>query len=256
MSKREKRIGELNISNEGCEMKIIEYKDARNVTIEFQDGYKTRIVVSYKNFKSGKVKNPFHKSVYGIGYIGKGKYKLRENNKQTKAYKVWFSMIERCYDPYFLNKYPTYRDCIVCEEWHCFQNFAKWFYEHSYKVNNEQMNLDKDILYKGNKIYSPKTCIIVPKRINLLFIKSNVKRGVYPIGVIYHKRDNALEVWCHTLEKQEYLGRFPLNRPFQAFYIYKKFKENYIKQVADEYKNLIPIELYKALCKYKVEIND
>ena len=40
------------------------------------------------------------------------------------------------------------------------------------------------------------------------------------------------------------------------FSIYKQFKEKYIKQIADEYKELIPQKLYEALYKWEVEIND
>ena len=119
------------------------------------------------------------------------------------------------------------------------------------------MCLDKDILIKSNKIYSPEACCFIPEKINILFTKSNSMRGKYPIGVTYHNRDNVLEAWCCNKEcKRQYLGRFPLNRPFQAFTTYKNFKENYIKQVADEYKGLIPQKLYEAMYNYEVEIND
>ena len=169
-------------------------------------------------------------------------------------------MLQRCYDPYYLNEHPTYRDCYVCEEWHNFQNFGEWWEYNVYNCNNEKMCLDKDILVKGNKVYSPETCIIVPERINLLFVKKDANRGDYPIGVdkwLNKKNgDKWLKVRCSTLEKREHLGYFPLNRPFQAFYTYKQFKENHIKQVADEYKGLIPTKLYEALYKYEVEIND
>ena len=204
---------------------------------------------------------------YGIGYIGDGKYKSRdENKKKTKAYNTWGHMLRRCYDPYYLNEHPTYRDCIVCEEWHNFQNFAKWFYENYYECNDEQMQLDKDILIKGNKIYSPNTCILVPKRINSLFTKSDALRGEYPIGVYYRFKKveqyeyHYLEVGCGVIEngkkKHKVLKTLPLDKPFQAFSIYKQFKEKYIKQIADEYKELIPQKLYEALYKWEVEIND
>ena len=204
---------------------------------------------------------------YGIGYIGDGKYKSRdENKKKTKAYNTWSHMLRRCYDPYYLNEHPPYRDCIVCEEWHNFQNFAKWFYENYYECNDEQMQLDKDILIKGNKIYSPNTCILVPKRINSLFTKSDALRGEYPIGVYYKIKKvkqyeyHYLEVRCSVIEngkkKGKVLKTLPLNKPFQAFSIYKQFKEKYIKQIADEYKELIPQKLYEALYKWEVEIND
>lgn len=250
------RIGEINVSNEGYEMKIVECNSYNNIVIEFQDKYKAKVCTQYYNFKKGEVKNPYRPSVYGVGYIGQGKYKTSVNKRHTKAYAHWKNMIKRCYDPYELNKYPTYRNCFVCEEWHNFQNFAEWFYKHYYEVEGERMCLDKDILIKGNKIYSPETCMIVPERINILFIKRDNDRGKYPIGVNPCRRDNYLVVHCKTLEKIEHLGYFPLNKPFQAFTCYKNFKENYIKQIADEYKDLIPIELYDALYRYEVEIND
>lgn len=204
---------------------------------------------------------------YGIGYMGDGKYKSKdENKKKTKAYNTWNHMLQRCYDPYYLNEHPTYIDCYVCEEWHNFQNFAKWFYENYYECNDEQMQLDKDILIKGNKIYSPNTCVLVPKRINCLFTKSDALRGEYPIGVYYKIKKvkqyeyHYLEVRCSVIEngkkKGKVLKTLPLNKPFQAFSIYKQFKEKYIKQIADEYKELIPQKLYEALYKWEVEIND
>ena len=255
---KKKRLGETNISNEGCEMKIVEYKKANDIIVEFQDEYKTNVHTKYCHFKIGNVKNPFYKSVYGIGFIGAGKYKTKENGKLTKAYICWRNMLKRCYDPYYLNKKPTYIDCYVCESWLCFLNFAKWFYKNYYEIENEIMCLDKDILVKGNKIYSPETCIFVPERINCLFIKRQNDRGAYPIGVCPDKESNHLLVRCDTLEKREYLGKFPLNKPFQAFTAYKNFKENYIKKVADEYysKGLISSKLYESMYKYKVEIND
>ena len=260
---KQERLRETNISSEGYEMKIVEYKDSHDIIIEFQDEYKCRKRSSYKKFKDGNIRNPYRKMFFGVGYIGEGKYKSREKDgKITKAYQTWHNMMKRCYDPYELNRHPTYIDCYVCEEWHSFQNFAQWWEENVYNCNGEQMCLDKDILYKKNNLYSPNTCLIVPERINKLFIKQQRKRGKYPIGVtaVYCRKVLKLYVQCNILKEgkiiREHLGYFPLNRPFQAFYVYKTFKENYIKQIADEYKDLIPKELYNAMYKYEIEIND
>ena len=81
INKREERLGEINISNEGCKMMIIEYKNKNNIIIEFQDGYKAKIHTDYTTFKRGEIKNPFYPSVYGVGYLGEGKYKASENGK-------------------------------------------------------------------------------------------------------------------------------------------------------------------------------
>ena len=256
---KNERLREENYNNFGTLMKIIEYKNCDNIIIEFQDEYKAKVHTKYFNFKKGKVKNPYDKSVYDIGYIGEGVYKVSTNGKSTKAYEVWKKMLQRCYDPYELNKHQTYIDCYVCDEWHNFQNFCKWFEENYYEIPNKIMCLDKDILVKGNKIYSPETCIFVTNRINILFIKRDVDRGKYPIGVCWDKERNKFIAYCRILDKNNnrkkiYLGRY--NTIEEAFLEYKHFKENYIKEVADEYKDLIPIKLYNAMYEWKIEIND
>lgn len=258
---KNERLGEENCNNFGTLMKIIVYNNVGDIWVEFQDEYKTKVHAEYGDFKKGKIKNPYDKNTYNIGYLGKGKYCVTINGKVTKVYKVWRDMLKRCYDPYFLNEHPTYRDCIVCEEWHNFQNFASWWEDNLYECNNEKMCLDKDILIKGNKIYSPKTCMFVPEKINTLIIKCDSSRGEYPIGVSYDKQKNKLMVRCNIFKTNKekfykFLGYFPINKPFQAFTCYKNFKENYIKQIADEYKELIPQKVYDALYKYEIEIND
>ncbi len=253
-----KRLGEIRKNNEGYEMKIIEYNKANDIVVEFQDKYKAKIHTRYCHFKDGKVRNPYHLSVFNIGYMGEGKFKSRdETGNKTMPYIIWHSMLQRCYDPYFINKYLTYKDCIVCEEWHNFQNFAKWYEKNYYECDNDRMELDKDILIKGNKIYSPKTCVFVPRRINTLFVKNNKNRGEYLIGVYWRNDINKFAVKCSVLnedKKRIHLGFY--DNEEEAFYRYKQFKENYIKQVADEYKDLIPKKLYDAMYKYEIEIND
>ena len=60
---------------------------------------------------------------------------------------------------------------------------GEWIDKNYYEIPGEQMCLDKDILCKGNKVYSRETCIFVPERINLLFTKCDNRRGDSPIGV-------------------------------------------------------------------------
>ena len=105
--------------------------------------------------------------IYGIGFIGVGNYKSRNKTGHTKAYNAWAAMLQRCYDSKLHLRNPTYKECSVIEEWYNFQNFAGWF-EKNY-IDGYQ--LDKDLLIKGNKIYSPETCCFVPKEINLILGK-------------------------------------------------------------------------------------
>ena len=253
---KNERLGEENYNTHGTLMKIIEYNRNDDIIVEFQDKHKTKVTATYRWFKNGLIKNPYDKNVFGMGYIGEGKYNKKD---YEKIYNTWSDMLRRCYEPYFINKNLAYIDCYVHDEWHNFQNFAKWYEENYYEIKKQRMCLDKDILNKGNKIYSSETCLIVPQVINQLFVKPRIKNDL-PIGVgIFNNKKQAkkyLVARCSINGHPKNLGYFPLNRPFQAFTIYKNFKENYIKQVADEYKNLIPKELYEALYRYEVEIND
>ena len=249
------RTGEINYNKHGSKMIICKYITSENIDVYFPQYDWTVKHIQYGRFKRGYVKCPYEKSVYGVGYIGEGKYIISKNGKETDVYKIWRGVLRRCYDEKVHKKHPTYKDCIVCEEWHNFQNFAKWYEENYYQVNNEKMHLDKDILIKGNKIYSPQTCIFVPNKINTLFTKGDAVRGDLPIGVALDKRHNKYQSQCRTQNgSRKWLGYY--NTSYEAFQVYKRFKESLVKQVADEYKPYIPQKLYEAMYNYKVEIID
>lgn len=162
-----RRVGEVFPSNEGSKFKIIEYKGACDVTIQFLDSHKYTKKVTYTRCKTGQIKNPFHPSVHGIGYLGvmsNGEMpKVSENGKQTREYTTWRNMLKRCYDPQSLERNPTYKGCSVWERWHSFNNFL----EDMPKIDNyilwlnnpnQGIALDKDSKVKGNKVYSLETC--------------------------------------------------------------------------------------------------
>lgn len=252
------RVGEVKYNNFGSKMIIIKDNGYYDVDIYFEDYNWVYKNGRYDTFRNGQVKCPYEPRLYNIGYIGEGKYQTKENGKHTKCYITWSRMLERCYSEKYRQKHETYEYAETIKEWHNFQNFAKWFDDNYYEVKGQRMELDKDILYKGNKIYSPNTCVFVPQIINILFIKSNKSRGKYPIGVYWHERDNGFRSQCNIVvngkNKRKYLGLFHTSE--EAFQCYKQFKEKYIKKIADEYKNIIPIKLYEAMYKYEVEIND
>lgn len=248
------RIGERFETNEGYEVIIVEYNNAKDLWIEFQDEYRSRTHTTYAHCRKGKVKNYFHPTIYGVGFIGEGKYNSSINSKITKEYKEWYNMLARCYDEEYKVKKPTYKDCVADEYFHNFQNFAKWYEDNYYEIEGEAMCLDKDILCKGNKEYAPDKCIFVPERINTLFVKNDVDRGNCPIGVSYNKANGKYVAHCQVENRQKYLGQY--NTVEEAFQAYKEFKENYIKEVADEYKDKIPQRLYEAMYRYEIDIND
>lgn len=250
---KEERTGEISVNRHGTSMKLIDYINCHNVVIEFQDKYKCKVKSTYRDFLLGKVDNPYDKTIYGIGYLGIGKYGAKKQYK--KIYNVWQIMLARCYCDNPNHTKTCYNECTVDPIWFNFQNFAQWYEENYYEIQDQRMQIDKDILYKGNTVYSPEHCMIVPNEINALFVKRKNQRGDTPIGVYYNKNMNVYVAFCWTGGKlKEYLGRY--NTPEDAFNAYKIRKEQYIKEVADKYFGQIPQVLYDALYNYKVEITD
>lgn len=183
-------------------------------------------------------------TVYNKGYIGKGTYKPSLNRRKTKVYSKWNNILHRSYSESYKEKQPTYKDVTVCEEWHNFQNFAKWF-EDNYV---EGFELDKDILVKGNKIYSPETCCFVPKEINSLF--KNYNNNLLPTGISYDKINKKYKVSIRINGKMKTKGRYVTVE--EAFKVYKTAKETYIKEVADKWKEQISDKVYQAMYNYKL----
>lgn len=256
--KGDKRIKEEHINYQGCSMKIAKYISNDDIFVEFQDKYKAVVHTQYVNFQKGSVKNPYYPSVYGVGITG-NKYPTSINKKRTKEYDAWQSMLKRCYDNKIKEKYPTYRDVTCCEEWLLYENFYEWLQtqENFDKwLNGEHWNLDKDIIVKNNKVYSPDTCCLVPQNVNKLIVRKNSKNDL-PIGV--RKEGNKFSAKCQNpfIGKAEYIGT--QDTAENAFYFeYKPYKEAIIKQVAiEEYnKGNITKKCYEAMMDYEVEITD
>lgn len=240
------RIGQVSTSRFGTVATIIEYENADRIFVQSEYDNKTYVQpTSYSNFIKHLFITPFDKRIYKVGYYGVGNY-----NSDDIAYPMWYNMISRCYKSKKYESTMSYENCVVCEEWHNYQNFAKWFHEHFYECE-EGLMLDKDILIHDNKTYSPYNCLLVPKRINLLFIKEKKRRGNSVIGTSIDKRNGKYRV---NVSGIGYVGYS--NSEMQAFQIYKDRKEKYIKQIADEYRDILPEYIYKALYDYEVLITD
>lgn len=246
--------GEKYTTNQGYEIEIVEYISYKNCTIKFNDERCTILYnVRFDHIKDSSVCNPYHPSVLNVGYLGIGEYNVKVNNVLSSYYRVWNDMLRRCYSEKHQINNMTYIGCTVTDEWKCFQNFAKWYHVNYDSNIMSRWELDKDILVKGNKIYSPETCCFVPAEINGIFTKSNSKRGKYPIGVSLH-REGKFQANVVKNKKRVYLGLY--HTPEEAFQAYKQVKEQYIKEVADKWKGLISNKVYKAMYDYQVEITD
>ena len=245
-------VGKVCKSKSSGDFKILKYNDKKNVEIQF---LKTRfeMTVELGSIRKGEVKDRYLPSVYGVGVIG-DKYPSKVNGVLTKEYKLWTSMLVRCYSESFKKKRPTYEGCEVSDNFLRYQYFYEWCNK-QVGFDNEGWQLDKDLLMKGNKVYSENTCVFLPSEVNSLLVKRENMRGEYLIGVSWNKKASAfVSQISKNKGMQEHLGVF--NTELEAFNAYKTAKEYFIKEQANKWKSQIDERAYKALMNYTVEITD
>lgn len=184
----------------------------------------------------------------------KMKSKVKQNPvSKAKLNQRYENIYSRCYRKCYKKDHPAYDGVTMCDEWKDDKDsFYSWFKENYYEVGEEQMDVDKDILVKGNMVYSPDTCIIVPHSINGLIAqlaepKLNPDTGTY--GIVLS--------WADGMTNKRYkvdLGEF--DTPEEAKQRYAECKTSLIRTKARVYKELISEKLYAALMSYTVTLDD
>lgn len=242
-------VGEIYPISNGGTVRVVRVKSQSEITVEHQDSHKYRKDYKARDIRKGAIKNPYLPSVCGIGFMGVGEFTSSKDGKKTREYKVWHSMIQRCYDAKHKTKQKIhwYDDCTVCNEWHNFQVFAAWLVSNKYF--NESFDLDKDIINPNNKIYSPKNCALVPRSINNLTQKT--ERGSSGLLGAFHFKDNNTYKAVISIDgKSKDLGRY--KTPQEAHQAYVVAKEAYVKEVANKWRGRIDERVYNALMNWTV----
>lgn len=130
--------------------------------------------------------------VFGVG-INDAQYKVYEttriNGRQVNLwscpfYQAWAHMLRRCYSARVHAKWPTYVGCSVVTSWHSFLSFRSWMATQNW----QGLELDKDTLIAGNKIYSPETCIFITQALNCFLTDRGLARGNDPLGVQFNRK--------------------------------------------------------------------
>lgn len=229
------------ISKQGCKYRIIEQINYSQSLIEFEDGY-----IKIGTHNTNSIRNPYFPIILGVGYMGEGVY---NSSSHKRIYKVWATMIERCYN----NKLTIYEFVTVCEEWKCFQNFAEW-YENNYDSGvMEGWYLDKDLFSNNPKQYSPSTCSFLPPAINALlgFIHSDftikkINGNYYSMLIVGGKRNFSKP--CVT--EKECADYYTIKKELQAKDILEKYQKNLNIKIIDKINELI--RTIPDVVKYKV----
>lgn len=258
------RVGHKFTTNSGWGGEIIDWNSANDVNVQWQDGSISN--ERWAAIKCGGIKPLYQPSVLGVGYVGDGRflpglYKLSEGKEHLhpRIYAYWQRMLSRCYNEKEQAKPSAraYIGCSVSEEWKCLQNFAEWALSKEqafFTENGKIWELDKDILVRGNRLYSDVTCTFLPPEINI-FLSDRSWSENCPRGTNYIRppTPGSKEGWiarCHINGKREYLGYY--DDPMSAFFAYKTVKEGHAKMLAEKYKHRLEEQAYLSLLEYTV----
>jgi len=187
--------------------------------------------------------------ICGKGYNSKGEYKTSKHGKRKTAYAAWYNMILRCYSPKYHKVQPTYIGCSVTNDWLDYQNFAEWYESHEFA--NLGYELDKDLLVLSNKIYSPKTCCLIPKELNALLLSRGNDRGEHPVGVIFNNKSGRYHAQISLNGKRKHLGSFKTSN--EAYQAYKAAKVSHVKERALAWYPRIDKNVFDRLMVWEVE---
>lgn len=245
-----KYVGEIFKTNNYGDLVVTEWVSWAEVHVRFLNtSYET--ITSSSSIKKGAVRDRFVPSVWGVGVIGDEVTRI--NGVDLKEYILWRNMLGRCYNPEYQLNFPTYKGCTVADHFKYYPNFKAWC-NRQVGFNENGWVLDKDIILKGNKVYSGINCCFVPHEINNLFVKSDARRENLPIGVTFNKSSNNYTAQYSLNGRSKYIGNY--ESIIESFEAYRKVKELHIKFVADRWRNLIDHRTYEALMNYKVEVTD
>lgn len=185
--------------------------------------------------QANKLSLSMRKPVFGVGVNDSWYMTVQKVNDKLvtcPVYAKWKNMITRCYDPKHQEKYPTYKGCEACKEWLTFSNFAGWFNENYI----EGYALDKDIIKKGNKVYSPDSCLFIPSCINNLLLDSGASRGECPTGTSLNKNTGKYKAYLSIDSARKHIGFF--KTPEEAHEAYIKAKNSEIMRKCEQYPDL------------------
>lgn len=247
------RKGDLFSTNHG-DCVVVEYRNARDVVVRFLDGYERSCTTT--NLLSGHVKNPYFPTVFGKGFIGEGFYTNTNILTSEHSYHIWRNMIRRCYDPRFQEKSRTYIGVTVCDDWLNYQNFKSWYFSrfeaNGMDSSNNPFHIDKDYT-KGNKVYSPDACILIPRELNQVIVSRKSYRGDLPIGVC---KTNTGRFYYQINIDGKRINSSLYKTSFEAFVGYKSAKEDQIKKLVCKYDDQLSDTTKKIILSYEVEIDD
>lgn len=247
------KVGDICKNKRGIAVKLVESLKRSRWRVEVTDNNES-FTVATSQLSTGEFKTTRCRSVYGVGYLGYGGFVCRDDQGViTPEYVVWSNMIKRCYTKYDseLEQNALYENTKVCDEWHNFQVFAKWYTDNVQKFldKGEIPKIDKDLLsenFRGT-LYSPETCVILPNVINCALIQKRITNTIH--NGVY--RTNSGMYKAQVMSNYDVVATESFKEPEDAINFYIKTKAKVISDLAEQYKDLISEVAYEKLKNWK-----
>lgn len=236
--------GKTYVTNNFGEVVVEKYESSDKVHVRFKNTGSTT-VTCMSTLRSGSLKDKQAPSILGFGIVGEDV--PSKGGIQDKAYGAWHSILTRCLSPRVKAIRPTYADCKVHEDWQYYQNFKEWFYN-QVGYDSEGYQVDKDLLVRGNLLYSADTCCLIPRDLNVFLARLPVYGCTTRINFKVNICKYSVVVWYEGCEYE--LGYFKTYK--QAFLELKTFKEQKLKEFAEKYKGLVSDRVYERLMTYEI----
>lgn len=249
--KKVKYEGEVYATKNYGDVVVLEYHSARDVIIKFLNTGNVRKTAT-SELRKGEIRDNEAFPVYKVGVMDIPN-EVQRGKPVPKEYIIWNGVKQRCYNENIRDKLPSYRDVEMSDNFKLYSYFKEWCNK-QIGFNEDGWQLDKDILSKGNKIYSEDTCCFVPPEINCALVGNKKVRGAFPQGVIYNCTKTRYRARIQRGNKWESLGVY--DTPEEAFQAYKPVKESNIKSLAEKWKDQIDHRVYEALINWTIEITD
>ena len=125
--------GEVYPSNRCGDFMIVKYHNVHKIDIRFiATGTEcTECTVAGSSIRVGGCRDKMAPTISGVGFVGYGPFvAYNPDGTYTVAYSLFKDMMWRRYNPTAWKRNPGYADCSVTDEWHNFQAFAEWVYNH------------------------------------------------------------------------------------------------------------------------------
>ena len=249
--KKAKYEGKIYPTNSYGDVVVLEHINSRDVTIRFLNtGFITE--ESMGVIRSGHIRDNEAFPVYKVGVMDIPN-ELQKGKPKPREYSIWNGIRQRCYNENNRDNLMSYKGIKMSDNFKLYSYFKEWCHK-QIGFNEDGWHLDKDILVKGNKVYSEDTCCFVPPEINCTITNNKSVRGRFPQGVTYNRTKTRYRAKIRRGAKLESLGTY--DTPEEAFYAYKPIKEACIKSLAEKWKDKIDPRVYEALMNWTIEITD